>query len=647
MAGCPTELIAGVPEGAGALRLLALNEGCQGNYEAAVSHLRRALESEPDQPVWLRDLAVLLAASGRWAEARQAAQDSLDCEPGNGQAQLLLARALLECGEYQQALAEYTRIEETAENSREDLSEVLYGMSRALLATARGGEAADTLRRSIALNPASAKAHELLAGIYRQTTAYDDEYEHRQAVAQLRPGDAAALAQLGVVQWETGRVAESVATLRQALRIAPEERYVHSTLLHSLLHDPSQSGPSLRDEHTRWNSIHSLPRSGQPHPNSPDPDRRLRVGYLSGEFMENPSCFFLLPIVKRYDPRAVETFGYHTRPLEDSVVAAYRDAFHQWRDVHGQSDEEIAAAIRRDEIDILVDTSGHFPYHGLAVFSLGPAPVQATFANYPCTTGVSAFDYIFTDQWTCPPGSSHWYVEQPWRLPSGYFAWEPAPGAPGVTGLPARRNGAITFGLFQRPSKLNSGVWDAVAAVLGRVAGSALLIHQGVRDLDLADGKTRARYTAELQRRGIAPDRIRFRGGLVWRSHMELLSDVDIALDTFPYNGQTTTCECLWMGVPVVTLAGDSHASRVGASILHRAGHAQWIANSTDEYVDIAVGLAGDAAALEQVRANLRDAVANSPIARPERVARDIESAYRSMWRRWCAGRSGQAHLAL
>ncbi len=619
-------------ENASALRMRALDEGCRGDYETAIGKLQRALEINPNQPVWHRDLAVLLAASDRWMEARQASEAALSLDPADCQAQLLHARALLEGGEYEPALAEYVRLEATGA----DLTEVLFGKSRALLATGCGQEAADTLRQCVAQNPASAKSHELLAGICRQLADYDDDYQQCLAVARLRTGDAAALAQLGVAQWETGRVAESVATLREAIRIAPDEPYLHSTLLNSLLHDPRESGATLRDAHVEWDARHSLPRRTGPYRNSPDPERRLRIGYLTGEFMENPSYFFLLPIVKNYDSQVVETFAYHTRPQVDHCTAAYRNAFHHWQDVCGSGDEEIAGAIRQDEIDILVDASGHFPYHGLAALSLRPAPLQVTLANYPATTGLSAFDYVFTDCWTCPAGKEYWYVERPWRLPSGYFAWEPAAGAPDVTEPPVRHNGAITFGIFQRPSKLNGRVWDAVAAVMQRVSGSRLLIHQGTRDLDRPDGHTRTQYAAELACRGIAADRITFRGTLVWREHMESLSSADMALDTFPYSGQTTTCECLWMGIPVISLAGDTHASRVGASILHRVGHPEWVANSADEYVDMAAGLAADPAALGGIRAALRDEMGMSPLACPARVARDFESAYRSMWRAWC-----------
>ena len=271
----------------------------------------------------------------------------------------------------------------------------------------------------------------------------------------------------------------------------------------------------------------------------------------------------------------------------------------------------------------------------LPLFAQRAAPVQATFPNYPGTTGVSEIDYIFTDIWTTPNGCDAEYAEQPWRLPSGYLVYREAQ-VP-VTPLPALGNGYVTFGMFQRPGKLHAGAWDAVARVLRAEPSSRLLIHFSSVELDEERGPHKRRMLGLLEQRGVSADRVSFRGNRISPEHLALIGEADIALDSFPYNGQTTTCDCLWMGVPVVTLRGSTHVSRVSQGLLERVGLGRLAAADPDGYVDAAAGLARDLEGLAQLRGALRQTMRDRSLTDGRRLAAEIEDAYRGMWAGWCS----------
>jgi predicted O-linked N-acetylglucosamine transferase (SPINDLY family) len=251
---------------------------------------------------------------------------------------------------------------------------------------------------------------------------------------------------------------------------------------------------------------------------------------------------------------------------------------------------------------------------------------------------MNAIDYILTDPWTCPPGSERQYTKQAVPVPSGYFAYEPPLAAPEPAAEPpALRNGYVTYGMFQRAPKTNAAFWDTVGRILAGQPQSRLLMHNSDRELMTEGSAGREYFLSSLRARGVDASRVHFRAGLPLREHLALLGEADVALDTFPYNGQTTTCECLWMGVPVITLAGEAHVSRVGAGILNRVGEPSLVASTADEYVATALRMARDLAALRRLRSDLREQFRRSSVFDGSLVTRDIESTYRGAWRAWCA----------
>jgi predicted O-linked N-acetylglucosamine transferase (SPINDLY family) len=306
---------------------------------------------------------------------------------------------------------------------------------------------------------------------------------------------------------------------------------------------------------------------------------------------------------------------------------------HHWHNIRGKTDDDVAALIRADAIDILIDLAGHTENNRLPVFARKPAPVQVTYLGYPNTTGLRTIDYRLTDIEADPPGQEPYHTEQLVRLPHGFLCYTSPPDAPAVTALPTSTVGHVTFGSFNNLAKMTPEVIGLWAQILKAIPGSRLVI----KNKSMKDGPTRERYLALFRETGITEDRLDF---VAWipeaADHLGAYAHVDIALDTFPYNGTTTTCEALWMGVPVITLAGERHAARVGVSLLTRVGLTELIAQSPEEYVKLAVELAADTERLVQLRAGMRERMKHSPLCDAKSFTRDLETAYRGMWREWC-----------
>jgi predicted O-linked N-acetylglucosamine transferase (SPINDLY family) len=308
---------------------------------------------------------------------------------------------------------------------------------------------------------------------------------------------------------------------------------------------------------------------------------------------------------------------------------------HAWRSIVRLSDEQVADMIREDRIDILVDLAGHSADNRLLVFARKPAPVQVNYQGYPATTGLTAIDYRLTDILSDPPGLNEpYYSEQLIRLPRTDWCFHPSEDAPAVTALPAIRNGHVTFGSFNNLAKVNEPLLKLWAEILRSLPTSRL----SLKARGLASMSAQDMVRQVMSKHGVAPDRLDFSGQVPWAEHLPRYNQIDIALDTYPYHGTTTTCEAMWMGVPVVTLAGPIHVARVGVSLLTNVGLPELIAQSPEQYVQIAIGLAGDLVRLAAVRRSLRDRMLASCLTDGESLARDIENAYRTMWQTWCAG---------
>ncbi len=362
---------------------------------------------------------------------------------------------------------------------------------------------------------------------------------------------------------------------------------------------------------------------------------------MSPDFHLHATAFFLEPLLAAHDPAAVEVHCYSSTEQRDAMTERLRGLVHGWRDLRGVPTGDAAALIAKDRIDILVDCAGHTKNHRLGVLAMKPAPLQVTWLGYPHGTGLPTVDSRFTDEIADPPGmtESH-YVEELVRLPEGTFCYRAPDTAPEPSPGPLERGEGPVFGCFNNPHKIGPEVVRLWAEIVNAVPGSRLRLKaRPFLDAAAAD-RMRARFAAA----GLAGDRIEIEGRRTFAEGFGLYATIDVALDPFPYHGTTSTCEALWMAVPVVTLPGRSCVSRVGPSLLSRVGQGDLVARDAAHYRDIAVGLVRDPARLADLRRTLRGRMASSPLSDGPRFARQLEAAYRDMWRRWCAAASPDAH---
>jgi predicted O-linked N-acetylglucosamine transferase (SPINDLY family) len=399
---------------------------------------------------------------------------------------------------------------------------------------------------------------------------------------------------------------------------------------------PELDAPMLFEEHKRWAKTHApASLTKQAHDNEPDADRRLRIGYISPDFRTHPVAHFVESLLDGHDPDAVEIYGYGNVACPDHTTERLRSKFAHYRSILGLADDEVVHLVERDKVDILVDLAGHTSGNRLSVLARKPAPVQVTYLGYPDTTGMEQIDYRLTDSLSTPPELQKFYTEELVFLPDGFLCYRPADFAPPVAPLPAKIKGHITFGSFNNSCKLSPNMMSLWARLLSTNAGSRLLLKSRAGD----DAGVREDYFRHFEQLGIPRDRLNIRGQKPAIEYLQLFGQVDIALDSFPYNGTTTTCDAMWMGVPVITLVGQHHASRVGLSILTQVGLEFFAASKPAEYVRKATALAQNLGALAKIRASMRQRMAASPVCQAKPFARTVEAAYRTVWRKWCGTR--------
>jgi predicted O-linked N-acetylglucosamine transferase (SPINDLY family) len=434
-----------------------------------------------------------------------------------------------------------------------------------------------------------------------------------------------------------GRIAEAALAYERALTLAPGFAGAHSNLLLCLNYDADTDAATIHAAHLDWSTRHAahVVDATLRHANTRDPARRLRIGYVSPDFYRHPVAAFVEPLLTSHDRQTLEVICYSNVTRADDVTERLRNLADGWREIRGLSDQRIAELVRQDGIDILVDLAGHTAGHRLLVFARKPAPIQVTYLGYPGTSGLSVMDYRLTDEWIDPLGSTDaLYTEALVRLAGGSLCFRPPQSAPTVGPLPALRPGQVTFASFNNAAKLSPVAVALWSRVLEAVPDARLLLKS--RSFD--DRETVERLTAQFGRHGVAPERMEF---LSWlpasADHLAVYDRAHIALDTLPYSGCTTTCEALWMGVPVITLQSPEPRSRLSLGVLRQAGLSELIAESPEAYIELARALATDTVRLGTLRTHLREKLRRSPLLDAGAVTRAIESAYREMWLRYCS----------
>jgi protein O-GlcNAc transferase len=500
----------------------------------------------------------------------------------------------------------------------------------ALLRLGRLDEAEQCLAAAVRLEPDFAPAHNnrgiALADLGRWSEAEDS---YRQALA-LDPGYAFALNNLGNLLQAHGRFAEAERSYRQALDLPR----AYSNLLFMLNYMPERGAADIHAEHVRFGQRFAGAAERPPHPNPPQPDRPLRVGYVSADLRQHSVGYFIEPVLANHDRRQFTVYCYYNHAHADGFTARLKAATDQWREVPALNDDALADQVRRDGIDILVDLSGHSAQNRLLAFARKPAPVQVTWLGYLNTTGLGAMDYRVTDPRASPEGMfESFHTERLVRLPDSQWCYQPPADCPEVAPSPCGRAGQVTFAAFANPAKFSEPLLKLWAHLLERVPNSRLLVVPATFRSIPAD------YATRFVRAGIPPARMELRASLPAREYFAMHGTVDLILDTHPYSGGTTTCHAFWMGVPVVTLAGNTASSRGGASLLHAVGLGELIAETPEQYVDIAAMLAADRERLARLRAALRERMRASPLMDGRRFALNLERAYRGMWQAWCESR--------
>jgi protein O-GlcNAc transferase len=579
----------------------------------------------------VQELQALFSA-GQWERLATAARGLTKRHPQHPYGWKVLGVAL----EAQGVLEEAARAASQAVRLMPQDAEGYKNLGNILAALGRFPEAEASCRRALALRPHFAEAHNNLGNVLRGLERLADAAaSYRQAIG-IQPNFAEAHSNLGCILRELGRLTEAELCYRRALAARPGYAEAQGKLLLNLNYQAT--APLLCLEEARKygrmvtaqakDRFSSWPCSAAP--------VRLRVGLVSGDLRRHPVGFFLESVLAQLDPARIELFAYPTVPASDEITARLRPRFGAWRSLAGLGDERAARLIHADGVHVLLDLSGHTAYNRLPVFAWRPAPVQASWLGYFATTGVPEMDWYLADDVSVPAEHRAHFTEKLWCLPETRLCFTPPEAETRPVPLAALQRGFVCFGSFQKLAKINDDVLRLWSRVLAGCPGARLRVQNNA----LSDTQAAAAFRPRLQANHIDPARVELHGAMPREDYLAAHAEVDILLDTFPFPGGTTTCEALWMGVPTVTLAGETLIARQGASLLTAAGLPNWIAADEDDYVAKALAHAADLEGLARLRAGLRAQVAASPLFDAPRFARHLEEALWGMWGER-AGREG------
>ena len=657
------QILQAQPSNTDTLHMLGVIALAAGRPDVSEQYIRQSLAIVPTNALYHCNLGMTLIVMDKLDGAYAAYERAAQLDPQSAAAHAGLASVLRLRGDIAQAQSHLTtalrinpnladswmlqghlfqmqgRLEEAATHFRHAIrldprhNQAINNLACTLQLLGRKSEALETYRQALALAPHSPEAHSNIAVVLQEQGKLDEAETHLRNAIRLRPKMINAMDNLGGVMQSQGRLSEALACFREVQALAPQNSSAASNLLLCMNYVPTSDPAPLVAEHVRWGQRFGQAANPGPAPDHDrTPNRRLRVGYVSPDLRDHAIAYFLEPLLKHHHRDQVEIFCYAEVSAPDAVTERLKQLASGWRSSVGLGDAAMADLIRSDKIDILVDLAGHTSGHRLKVFAHKPAPVQATWLGYPNTTGVAAIDYRLTDAIADPPGEASGYTEELFRLPRAFCCFRSPSGVPEVSALPAERTGFITFGSLHTLPRLNQQVLETWCAILRALPTARLLILRHT-----LSGNVRNQLQQFFTSQGIAADRVDLLsrmqnpGGFLSAYHR-----IDISLDTFPWSGHTTSCQSLWMGVPVITLRGNRFAGRMVSSVLHHIGLPHLIAETREHYVELAVKLAADIPSLARLRAGLRQQMAASALCDGDGFARDVEDAYRQMWVRWC-----------
>ena len=648
-----------------ALHLLGVIAHQTRNNDAAISLIKKAIQNNPENPLYYYHLGKVLKAQGCLDSAISAFRKTIELKPDDAEAYLAmgniyqaqkqtddavycyqkaiqiksdytdaynnLGAILKEKGHLDEAISCYN----TALRLKPDDHEVYNNLGIALKKQGNIKEAIACYEKALQLKPDYADVYNNIGIALKDEGLLSEAIACYQKSLSLKPEVAETYNNMGIALKDQGKIDEAIACYHKALEIKPDYVSAHSNMLFALHQLASIDPAQLFDQHKQWAKQHSAPFLTYipSHRNDKRGDRRLRVGYVSPDFKAHSVACFMEALLETHNRSDFEIWCYSDVAIKDFTTNRFEDLADIWRDISGAPDEVVAKWIRDDQIDILVDLAGHTANNRMLVFARKPAPIQVTYLGYPNTTGLDTVDYRITDPWTDPPGETdHLYTEKLVHLPHGFLCYTPYKDSPAIKGLPAETSNVITFGSFNNRAKITPEVVKVWSRLLSTVPNARLLL----KSKSLSDIETQNMLQNQFMENNVSPEQLLFYSySPSTYDHLDLYNRMDIGLDTFPYNGTTTTCEALWMGVPVIVLSGAFHMSRVGVSLLTHVGLTDWITSSVDEYIDKAVTWTRDFEKLKRIRSSLRDKMRRSPLLDAGLLTLSLENAYKTMWKHY------------
>jgi predicted O-linked N-acetylglucosamine transferase (SPINDLY family) len=585
------------------------------------SHLRRDADTACAE-------ATRALKQGRTAEALAHFERALELEPHNFSAHSGLGVLRFRAGEPQRSLTHLLQ----ALRARPETREIALLAAQLLRQAHRARQSVEVLTPVAAASPGDPEIELEMARALRDLGEPDAALQRLGALCAQHPAHIVALEELAVVNRDCGRIDEALEAYRRVAALAPDHPTAHGAVLFHELYREHDRAAQLR-AHRAWAERFAPSRLARTqHRNRADPERAIRLGYLSADFGLTSAARFIEPLLAYADRKGFALSCYHASAREDAVTRRFASYASSWRDVEGLSDQQLCDRVLADEIDVLVDLNGHTRGNRLTALAHRPAPVQLTYLGYGASTGVDAIGYRVTDGAIDPAGDAdRWYSEKLLRLPGSMWCYAPPDDAPEVRPLPASAKGHITFGSLNNIAKIGAGVLDTWSEIAARGAGSRF-VFAGV-----PAGIARTRISAAFAQRGVSVERLEFHDRVTAKRYYALYHEVDVALDSFPYNGAATTCDALWMGVPVLTLAGEHALARSGLSLLSSLGMREWVAASPGDYVARALQCTQDIGQLATLRAELRQRLQRSPLCDGPSFVAAFENLIRHAWRQWCA----------
>jgi predicted O-linked N-acetylglucosamine transferase (SPINDLY family) len=597
-----------------------------GRRESALWLVRSAITNSPKDVEYHHNLGRMLHEMKRLEEAAAALQTAIDLKPDHVEAINRLGNIYQEMGKIDQAVECFRKNTPLLPSN----PNVFYNYANALKDQHDLDAAIAAYRTAISLNPKFADAYHNLGLVYQLYCRPDDAIDAYQHALEIQPNRADSCVNLGNALKDSGKFEEGLACYQRAQDLNPQLPGAHSARLFSLYYHPDSDTNRILSEFRAWSRRFAEPLRAEilPHLNDRSPDRKLRIGYVSPDFRDHCQSFFTVPLLSNHDRKEFEVYCYSSVTKPDGYTVRIRSHADVWRDVGHLTDAQLTQVIRADKIDILVDLTMQMASGRPMLFARKPAPIQVAWLAYPGTTGLPTMDYRLSDPHLDPPGvNDAFYVEKTVQLPVCFWCYDPLTDEPAVNELPALKNGFITFGCLNSFVKVHDGLLELWSRVLKAVPTSRFLL--------LAPEGSARRHV--LEKLDVDPGRIDFVSYLPRPLYLKSYSRIDLGLDTFPINGHTTSFDSLWMGVPVVTLYGQTAISRAGLCQNTLLGlKDDFVASTPDQFVELAVRWAGDKQKLSDLRQSLRQRIAASPLMDGRRFASDVEAAFRAMWRNWC-----------